>query len=703
MVFQRAHALAAVAVVCAAGAHAQESSPSTLPAISVTSTREEALLSETPVAVGVIRRDALAFTRPAHPQQLLGQIPGVGIAVTNGEGHTTAIRQGFTTSPLYLFLEDGIPARATGNFNHNALAELNLPSAGGVEVVRGIGSALYGSDAIAGIINVLSRVPAARRGADLSVEAGMFGWARLLGGLDSGQVGPNAVRADINLTHTDGWRRQTAYDRQSVNLRWDHEVDSTTFVKTLLGYTDIDQQTGANSPLPLDLYLNDPTVNLRSPAYRKVQALRLSSAMEKDLGQGRQLSITPYFRDNRMDLLGAFNFNSPRIENTQVQSFGLMTKFRKNFDDSGRTRFIGGIDLDYSPSRRQEDSISLTSTGSGLSRQYTGYSVGARIYDYELAFQSVAPYAHLEFSPTEQLRLVFGLRYDYARFSMTNNLPAGSGSNVFFQPGDTAVDFSRLSPKLGLTLALSPTTHAFASYNQGFRVPSESQLFRSGGSNAIQANAALALQPIRADQFELGVRGAIQNWSYEAVVYRLTKYDDLLGKKENDVLVQTNNGTTQHQGVELGLGYQIGSTLRADLAASYATHRYLDWAGNTSSATFDYSGKETEASPRLLSNLRLNWQVSEGMLAQLEWMRMGAYFLEPSNLQGKYPGHDLWNLRLAQRIDKDWSWFARVTNLFDRRYADSASYVSASSPANSGALYAPGLPRAVYFGVEKKW
>lgn len=703
MVFQRAHALAAVALACAPWAHAQESLPSTLPAVSVTSTREEALLSETPVAVGVISRDALAFTRPAHPQQLLGQIPGVGIAVTNGEGHTTAIRQGFTTSPLYLFLEDGIPARATGNFNHNALAELNLPSAGGVEVVRGIGSALYGSDAIAGIINVLSRVPSARPGADLSVEAGMFGWARLLGGLDSGQLGPNAVRADINLTHTDGWRRQTAYDRQSLNLRWDHEADSTTVVKTLLGYTHIDQQTGANSPLPLDLYLNDPTLNLRSPAYRKVEALRLSSAMEKDLGQGRQLSLTPYFRDNRMDLNGAYNFSSPRIENTQVQSFGLMTKFRKNFDDSGRTRFISGIDLDYSPSRRQEDSISLTSTGTGLSRQYTGYTVGARIYDYALAFQSVAPYAHMEISPTERLRMVFGLRYDYARFSMTNNLAAGLGSHTFFQPGDTAVDFSRLSPKLGLTLALSPTAHAFASYNQGFRVPSESQLFRSGASNAIQADAALALKPIRADQFELGVRGAVQNWSYEAVAYRLTKYDDLLGQKENDVLVQTNNGATRHQGVELGLGYQIRPALRADLAASYATHRYLDWAGNTSSATFDYSGKEIEASPRLLSNLRLSWQPGEGMLAQLEWMRMGAYFLEPSNLQGKYPGHDLWNVRFAQRLDKDWSWFARVTNLFDRRYADSASYVSVSSPASSGAMYAPGLPRAAYVGLEKKW
>ena len=67
-------------------------------------------------AVGVIRKEAIDFTRPNHPSQIMGQIPGVAVAVTNGEGHTTAIRQPFTTNPVYLFLEDGIPIRSTGFF-----------------------------------------------------------------------------------------------------------------------------------------------------------------------------------------------------------------------------------------------------------------------------------------------------------------------------------------------------------------------------------------------------------------------------------------------------------------------------------------------------------------------------------------------------------------------------------------------------------
>ncbi len=206
-----------------------------LPTVTVTATREEEKISETPISVGVVPQQSIQITKPTHPLEILGQVPGVSISVTNGEGHQTAIRQGFTTSPVYLFLEDGIPIRATGNFNHNALYEVNIPGAGGIEVIRGPGSALHGSDAIGGIVNVLTKTPKVQRGQDLSVELGEHGYRRLLVGFDTGSQGAGALRADINLTHTDGWRLKTGYDRQSLNLRWDAGPDDRTIVKTILG------------------------------------------------------------------------------------------------------------------------------------------------------------------------------------------------------------------------------------------------------------------------------------------------------------------------------------------------------------------------------------------------------------------------------------------------------------------------------------
>ena len=703
----------AITSLFSAQVYAQNANFPDLPTVTVTGTREAEKISETPVSVGVIPRESIQLTRPAHPAEILSQVPGVAIGVTNGEGHNTAIRQGFTTAPVYLFLEDGIPTRATGNFNHNGLYEVNLPSAGGVEVIRGIGTALYGSDAIGGIVNVLTRTPSDKNGGDASLEFGQHGFQRLLGGFDTGRTDKDALRADINLTHSDGWRIQTGYDRQSLNLRWDREPDGQTAVKTILGYSKIDMQTGANSALPYDLYVNNPTVNLRSPAFRNVEALRLSTSVARDLGKGKEVTVTPYIRNNSMDLNGTFNFTGDaRIEETQVQSYGVMTKFRQDFSDPLRTRLIVGVDLDYSPSKRKETKINLTSTLIGpnsLYTQYTGYTLGSRIYDYESTYTSAAPYAHLEMSPSEKLRVTMGLRYDYALYDMKNQMTPGfvtASGRQYYTPADASVDFSRLSPKLGATYQLSEQSHLYTSYNQGFRTPSESQLFRGGRSDAgapatqqaqarALSNAALNLNAIKAEQYELGFRGFAAGWNYDVVGYLLKKKDDLLSQKDSTgFAVQTNNGETEHKGIELGLGKTLLSSLRLDLAGSYAKHTYTNWV----TSTVNYSGKEIEASPRLMANTRLTWKPAAKTTAQLEWVKIGSYFLDQENIYGKYPGHDLFNLRASQGVSKDLSLFARVTNLLDKRYADSASQSSAT-----GGLYSPGLPRTVYAGVEAKF
>lgn len=73
-----------------------------------------------------------------------------------------------------------------------------------------------------------------------------------------------------------------------------------------------------------------------------------------------------------------------------------------------------------------------------------------------------------------------------------------------------------------MTYALTQATHLYASYNRGLRTPSESQLFRAGNDSTpanaqVKAREALSLRPIKAEQYELGVRGDLVGWRYEAV------------------------------------------------------------------------------------------------------------------------------------------------------------------------------------------
>jgi outer membrane receptor protein involved in Fe transport len=162
-----------------------------------------------------------------------------------------------------------------------------------------------------------------------------------------------------------------------------------------------------------------------------------------------------------------------------------------------------------------------------------------------------------------------------------------------------------------------------------------------------------------------------------------------------NVTTNVNAGKTESRGIEVGLGAPITQHWRFDVAASYAIHKYVDFV----TATADFSGKEMESAPRVIGNTRLTWTPTESTLLQLEWVRIGSYWLEPSNSAafGKYSGYDLINLRFNQKVNGSVSLFARIMNLLDQRYADSAS-VSSNTP-----VYSPGLPRSFYAGVELRW
>jgi outer membrane receptor protein involved in Fe transport len=702
---QRPIALAIAATFSFSAFSVQAQQP-VLSEITVTGTREGQSLDQTPASIGIVGQNSVMLVKPSHPSQILSQVPGVAAGVTNGEGHNTAIRQPFTTAPVYLFLEDGVPIRSTGFFNHNALYEVNLPQSGGLEVNRGPTTALYGSDAIGGAVNVLTRTPPQGREVSLFGEAGSFGWKRLLGSAGMGG-GDNAWIANANLTSADGWRDKTGYERKSLTARWDHVIDANTLLKTVFSTTDIDQETGANSPLIMSDYLDNPTRNYKPIAFRKVAATRLSAAWERESGD-TLLSITPYFRDNSMDLLASFKLTSGATGDNTIsrggnQSYGAQLKWRKDFDQR-RGRLIVGADLENSPGARKEDRINVTVSGAGASRLYSAYTVGARVYDYKVTFRGVSPYIHGEYSPNDRLRLSAGLRYDHVGFKFENNIAAATvlAGNQYGQSPNTSVSYRHLSPKFGATYALAADTHLFGSLNHSFRAPSEGDLFRPATSNTVTAaqavlaaQSALALKPVKGDQAEIGLRGRVAGISYDVVAYELIKSDDILTYTDpvTSVRSSSNNGSTRHRGIEAAIGIPLAKNWRADIAVSKARHNYKEWVVPGSASL---SGKEMASAPRSLANTRLSWAPDDATSLQLEWVHMGSYWLDDANT-GKYDGHDLLNLRGGIALSKTLRLSGSITNLADKRYADSSSISSGVQVAS------PGLPRAVYLGLEAKW
>ncbi|MCA1778264.1 MAG: TonB-dependent receptor, partial [Xanthomonadaceae bacterium] len=277
------------------------------------------------------------------------------------------------------------------------------------------------------------------------------------------------------------------------------------------------------------------------------------------------------------------------------------------------------------------------------------------------------------------------------------------GTRFYGQVADTSVDFDRVSPKFAAIFKLDANHHVYGSYNHGFRAPSEGQLFRpstgfSPGAAEAQAQAAVELDPIKAEQAELGIRGAAGRLDYDLVVYQLQKSDDIVSLRDNltNFTQSVNAGETRHRGVELGTGIRLLDSLRIDSAFSYARHEYTDW--NTSAG--DFTGNDIETAPRVMLNTRLTWRPAwpamAGARVQFEWVRIGWYWLDAANTE-KYDGHNVFNLRGNWPLSEKIAMFANLNNVFDKRYADSAQIRSGE------AVFSPALPRNLVGGLEVRW
>ena len=113
------------------------------------------------VSSTTLNSEEITIVEAQHPKQIFNRVPGVWISRGSGQEHLTSIRSPVLTGPgacgSFLILEDSIPVRPSGFCNVNGLFETLTESASSLEVIRGPASARYGSNAMHGVINVVSR------------------------------------------------------------------------------------------------------------------------------------------------------------------------------------------------------------------------------------------------------------------------------------------------------------------------------------------------------------------------------------------------------------------------------------------------------------------------------------------------------------------------------------------------------------------
>src|SRR5690242_11078628 len=151
---------------------------SSMQEIVVSANREAVKRSEAPIAISLISTTMFRDTKPVTLDQVLNKVSGVYMVSLGNEQHEMSIRQPMTTKSLFLYLEDGIPVRTTGLYNHNALLEMNMAAVKNIEVIKGPSSSLYGSEAIGGVVNFITQSPTAVPVLKLSTQLNTIGYKR---------------------------------------------------------------------------------------------------------------------------------------------------------------------------------------------------------------------------------------------------------------------------------------------------------------------------------------------------------------------------------------------------------------------------------------------------------------------------------------------------------------------------------------------
>jgi len=646
-----------------------------LETMSVTGSRIGRALGDDSEAISVIGGKDIELTGPSHINEVLNNVPGVWLSRGNGQEHLTAIRSAVLTGPgscgAFYFAEDGIPLRGHGFCNVNALFDTNSEQAGRIEVLRGPGTVVHGSNAVNGIINVISQAPPQQSESRISIEGGPHDYRRLK--LQNGSTsGNHGYLLSVHGESDGGYKNDSGYDQQKFNLRYDYDGD-TWKITSLLSGANLNQET-AGYLVGKDSY-KDESRKKENPdpdAYRNSKSIRYYSSFSRDSAKDLHIIITPYLRYTEMDFLQHFLPGTPNEENGE-RTVGLQSIAHLN--SSADFTLFSGLDMELTKAYLKQ-----TQGGLGF-----GPFPSGKQYDYEVDGVYTAWFIGSDWQVSENHLLKLSARYDIQLYTYNNQMVDGNtaddGSSCagqpcrYARPSDDSNQFRNPSYHLGYIHSLNDNTDLIFNAAHGFRAPQASEMYRL---QATQVDVELDEESL--DSAEVGMRARFFRMQWQVLAYWMEK-DDLIIR---DAFVNFNGGNTISKGLEITLDWSLTDTLNWAFQGSYAKHSYdNDVVAGT-------EGNDLDTAPRQLFSTEVIWQPWSGALLSLQLTHQSEYFLDAENTL-EYPGHTLTNLRFRQDFECGLYGVVRVSNLADVDYAERADV-----DFSGDYRYFVGEPRSVY-------
>ena len=619
----------------------------------VAATRGDAALSTLGVSVGVADAEEIAEREPSSLLQLLQDLPGVAVARAGGPGSQASAFVRGGESRFARILVDGVPVNQPGgSFDFGSALPLELER---IEVVRGAASSLYGTDALAGVIHLVTRRAGPGPGFGLRAEAegGSFAWRRFQGGT-SGRAGAWDWNAGVLRLDTDNETPNSAFRETAAAAAIGLGLGERTALRFVLRGED----SARGTPGPTAFGRPDKDARFErtdATAAAHLRHDRERSAHDLRLGVARtaQLSTNPEdsgaYVPRAGDVIGTFelaDFPDPLgFQNDTARPFA---SYQGEARAGSRHLLSGGIDLEHETGElgsRGGDLIAPSRTNVGI-------------------------YA--------QDRVVFGDR-----------VFATAGGRIE-RNGDFG---TRAVPRVGVAVRVRgglDATTLRASGGMGIKEPNFFEAF--GTSFFARGNPAL--KPERSRTFDAGIEQRLLQGRVraEATLFHHAYFDQIAFTVIDFETFQgtyVNLARTRAQGVEVGV--EAAPSPRLHLRADYTL---LDGEILVSPSDFDpvyAAGQPLLRRPRHQASLSVRGggaRASGGATLVLVGRRADSDFVGLG--LGESPSYARLDLRARARLTRRIEGFVVAENVLDREYQEALGYPALGRAVRAGLRFRTG-------------
>lgn len=611
----------------------------------VSAAREPIELNALGSSVTVLDRSFLENRQSASLGEILRSVPGLAISRVGGMGSQTQVRtRGGEANHTLVFI-DGIrvndPAQ-NAEFNMAHVLNYDIDS---VEVIRGPQSALWGSDALAGVINVKTRRPGQGFGGDLFAEGGSDAWqnygatASYSDPRFSAIVSGNSLKTDGENISRQG-SEDDGYDNQTLNFGLSYQFTDVLRLASNLRYVDASNDfdaTDFSTGLPTDS-------NNRSD----VEQLYGRVVADLELLEGRwshELSYSQANTNNENRSENAFTANGFDI--TRADADVAIVAYQTRFTVQEGHRLIAAFE-------RQEQDF----------KQRGPVDFGDPNRDESLDADSFVLEYRGELS--EAVSVLVSARHD---------------DNSDFDDKTTG----RISAAWRLN---NETTKLRAAYGTGIKNPTFTERF--GYYNDFVGNPDL--KPEQSSGWEAGID---QQLLEDRLRLSLTWFEEELEDEINGFVYDpasggftaaNDNGSSRREGLEFNGSW----LLRDNLNLSFA----YTWLDATEEDSFSGSDSDEIRRPEHVANANINWSLLSGtanLNVNIDYNgQQDDFFFPPvPPYQERVQLDDFILLSLAgsYQLTAGLQLYARVENALDEDYEEVYGYAAPRRSVIAGLRY----------------